>query len=206
MFFRALQQAGNSIIKGNRANRRALRVRRGGGEGFQMIGGGQMDEVDFGEIMVLSGQPKYRDGSGSIRQENGRQGLQHHKHGATEERHLLSGDNYGSTLFETLDVLERFGSGTQAAVLTFEHCRHLLPAILGALNALLFVLPPVGNGRGTSIEVADLVEMIEKIKKERGGVGNARKWERSEEHTSELQSRPHLVCRLLLEKKKKKNK
>src|SRR3989442_11239341 len=26
--------------------------------------------------------------------------------------------------------------------------------------------------------------------------------ERSEEHTSELQSRPHLVCRLLLEKKK----
>src|SRR5690554_7068097 len=30
--------------------------------------------------------------------------------------------------------------------------------------------------------------------------------DRSEEHTSELQSRPHLVCRLLLEKKKKKEK
>src|SRR3989442_5708833 len=29
-------------------------------------------------------------------------------------------------------------------------------------------------------------------------------FKRSEEHTSELQSRPHLVCRLLLEKKKKK--
>src|SRR3712207_7298705 len=29
--------------------------------------------------------------------------------------------------------------------------------------------------------------------------------ERSEEHTSELQSRQYLVCRLLLEKKKKKN-
>src|SRR5205809_2839930 len=29
---------------------------------------------------------------------------------------------------------------------------------------------------------------------------------RSEEHTSELQSRLHLVCRLLLEKKNKKNK
>src|SRR5690348_17846518 len=29
--------------------------------------------------------------------------------------------------------------------------------------------------------------------------------ERSEEHTSELQSPVHLVCRLLLEKKKKKN-
>src|SRR5258708_9419949 len=31
------------------------------------------------------------------------------------------------------------------------------------------------------------------------------RWERSEEHTSELQSPDHLVCRLLLEKKKKKN-
>src|SRR5690349_24893337 len=30
-------------------------------------------------------------------------------------------------------------------------------------------------------------------------------WTRSEEHTSELQSRRDLVCRLLLEKKKKKN-
>src|SRR5690625_1165080 len=30
-------------------------------------------------------------------------------------------------------------------------------------------------------------------------------WQRSEEHTSELQSRGHLVCRLLLEKKKKKS-
>src|SRR5436305_12308867 len=29
---------------------------------------------------------------------------------------------------------------------------------------------------------------------------------RSEEHTSELQSRPHLVCRLLLEKKKSQDK
>src|SRR3989442_6157014 len=31
---------------------------------------------------------------------------------------------------------------------------------------------------------------------------NLRTKPRSEEHTSELQSRPHLVCRLLLEKKK----
>src|SRR2546429_4082082 len=33
-------------------------------------------------------------------------------------------------------------------------------------------------------------------------VGSFRPSERSEEHTSELQSRLHLVCRLLLEKKK----
>src|SRR2546422_4837966 len=38
---------------------------------------------------------------------------------------------------------------------------------------------------------------------ERGRVGGARRLRlRSEEHTSELQSRLHLVCRLLLEKKK----
>src|SRR2546429_3587809 len=34
--------------------------------------------------------------------------------------------------------------------------------------------------------------------------GLAKETRRSEEHTSELQSRLHLVCRLLLEKKKKK--
>src|SRR5439155_26470746 len=39
-----------------------------------------------------------------------------------------------------------------------------------------------------------------------GGRRTTRGWEapRSEEHTSELQSRGHLVCRLLLEKKKTK--
>src|SRR4051794_41754666 len=33
--------------------------------------------------------------------------------------------------------------------------------------------------------------------------GSGKSWSRSEEHTSELQSPVHLVCRLLLEKKKK---
>src|SRR2546430_10555898 len=35
-------------------------------------------------------------------------------------------------------------------------------------------------------------------------IRNDRFWYRSEEHTSELQSQSNLVCRLLLEKKKKK--
>src|SRR5690554_3570175 len=38
----------------------------------------------------------------------------------------------------------------------------------------------------------------------RSSGSSPRRRSRSEEHTSELQSRPHLVCRLLLEKKKKK--
>src|SRR3712207_9104950 len=41
----------------------------------------------------------------------------------------------------------------------------------------------------------------EELADERGQPG-----QRSEEHTSELQSRQYLVCRLLLEKKKKKKK
>src|SRR5689334_24840688 len=44
------------------------------------------------------------------------------------------------------------------------------------------------------------------IQTARDGEEALRRLDRSEEHTSELQSQFHLVCRLLLEKKKKKNK
>src|SRR5436305_8827517 len=37
-----------------------------------------------------------------------------------------------------------------------------------------------------------------------GRIKSSYDYGRSEEHTSELQSRPHLVCRLLLEKKKRR--
>src|SRR6266508_1370422 len=41
------------------------------------------------------------------------------------------------------------------------------------------------------------------LRHSRANSRNCVNWLRSEEHTSELQSRGHLVCRLLLEKKKK---
>src|SRR5437660_3584788 len=50
-----------------------------------------------------------------------------------------------------------------------------------------------------NLKGTDLAEKVFSIAKEEGKA-------RSEEHTSELQSRGHLVCRLLLEKKKKKTK
>src|SRR5690606_40836540 len=56
-------------------------------------------------------------------------------------------------------------------------------------------------GRGM-IEIVDGALQIA----ERGFVVLAVAGNRSEEHTSELQSRENLVCRLLLEKKKKKRK
>src|SRR5690554_7338768 len=50
----------------------------------------------------------------------------------------------------------------------------------------------------------DLTAYLEFIIHEVSKESENANFERSEEHTSELQSRPHLVCRLLLEKKKKK--
>src|SRR2546429_2984584 len=46
---------------------------------------------------------------------------------------------------------------------------------------------------------------FEPIRRAERGRGQPPEGLRSEEHTSELQSRLHLVCRLLLEKKKKNN-
>src|SRR5690625_6875262 len=51
-----------------------------------------------------------------------------------------------------------------------------------------------------------IVGYTEEEAKEKGFKAKASKFPfRSEEHTSELQSRGHLVCRLLLEKKKKQS-
>src|SRR3712207_7232776 len=47
------------------------------------------------------------------------------------------------------------------------------------------------------------VEYYRLVQGERGPAGPGAQGWRSEEHTSELQSRQYLVCRLLLEKKKK---
>src|SRR3712207_8169284 len=50
--------------------------------------------------------------------------------------------------------------------------------------------------------VAGALERHEPVAGERGDLRRERADPRSEEHTSELQSRQYLVCRLLLEKKK----
>src|SRR2546422_7237937 len=55
-----------------------------------------------------------------------------------------------------------------------------------------------GDDRAWFEEWARMAERVETVGRERAA-------SRSEEHTSELQSRLHLVCRLLLEKKKKED-
>src|SRR5690554_7524162 len=60
-------------------------------------------------------------------------------------------------------------------------------------------------GDGVNRRYKDMPEFITLDATKRTVIGKQVKQlrrQRSEEHTSELQSRPHLVCRLLLEKKK----
>src|SRR2546425_6999131 len=59
---------------------------------------------------------------------------------------------------------------------------------------------PADEPRGVALDVS--VGGLH-AKEERGRVLASRRRNRSEEHTSELQSLAYLVCRLLLEKKKK---
>src|SRR5688572_32763609 len=61
--------------------------------------------------------------------------------------------------------------------------------------------PPRKNPPQTLVRLTH--RAAEKVERDHEGRQNQ---ERSEEHTSELQSQSNLVCRLLLEKKKKKNK
>src|SRR5438034_2492085 len=57
-----------------------------------------------------------------------------------------------------------------------------------------------GRKAGKRNEACERIQGKEKLTQYRG----APLWSRSEEHTSELQSHSDLVCRLLLEKKKKR--
>src|SRR5690606_40009127 len=68
-------------------------------------------------------------------------------------------------------------------------------------NTAIYPHPPQNEMKESE---AILVNLVKKYDMEVIGIGNGTAGrERSEEHTSELQSRENLVCRLLLEKKKK---
>src|SRR5690554_7659983 len=74
----------------------------------------------------------------------------------------------------------------------------------GKHSSIVTRFPPEPNGY-LHIGHAKSICLNFGLAKELGGVCHLRFDDtnpRSEEHTSELQSRPHLVCRLLLEKKK----
>src|SRR2546422_9183460 len=70
-------------------------------------------------------------------------------------------------------------------------------------GALFLVFPVGARAVGMGQTAAALDGRGEAAFWNPAGLATLEKNERSEEHTSELQSRLHLVCRLLLEKKKK---
>src|SRR5690554_7705691 len=73
-----------------------------------------------------------------------------------------------------------------------------LDEVLGKADFITMNVPKQEDGKAVigKAEFAKMKDGVRIVNVARGGVI------RSEEHTSELQSRPHLVCRLLLEKKK----
>src|SRR5690554_5275620 len=101
----------------------------------------------------------------------------------------VSGGNMG-------DLMNMF-NGTDVNSLTSN------PVVKNIIDSLTSKLGTnVGLDAGTSSNFAGSVipQILSMV------LGKAKSGDRSEEHTSELQSRPHLVCRLLLEKKKKTKK
>src|SRR3712207_8850150 len=62
--------------------------------------------------------------------------------------------------------------------------------------------PNLGHGEGQ--QLGGEVVLVRSPRGRPGAARRGRRAPRSEEHTSELQSRQYLVCRLLLEKKKNK--
>src|SRR2546429_9513271 len=88
---------------------------------------------------------------------------------------------------------------THTHPLEYHHCK-LLSTHISLFFFLMIRRPP----RSTLFPYTTLFRSPA-LRWARAAPGCARAWAwRSEEHTSELQSRLHLVCRLLLEKKKKK--
>src|SRR5690554_7429653 len=80
-----------------------------------------------------------------------------------------------------------FGHAPFASSLADSICRYP-----GSDGLVLALYGPWGSGKSTVLSYVQ--HFLERRPESE---------QRSEEHTSELQSRPHLVCRLLLEKKKK---
>src|SRR5437870_5988535 len=75
------------------------------------------------------------------------------------------------------------------------------PARLAEYGALAG--PAIETGGGRFLSRGPAARTFEGVEKQRTVLIEFDSVARSEEHTSELQSRGHLVCRLLLEKKKK---
>src|SRR5690554_3098238 len=118
---------------------------------------------------------------------------------------------------KTIDILINNAGITRDATLlkmTEEQWQQVIDVNLtGVYNCTRSIAPAMGsNGTGVILNASSVVGLYGNFGQtnyaatKAGVIAMTQTWARelrSEEHTSELQSRPHLVCRLLLEKKKK---
>src|SRR5690625_3013457 len=116
----------------------------------------------------------------------------------------------------TSDIATPYFEGSMVALVTpmfpdgrldFESYKNLIDWHVQEGTKAVVVVGTTGESPSVNMdEHAELIEVAVKHAGDRipviAGVGGNSTSERSEEHTSELQSRGHLVCRLLLEKKK----
>src|SRR5688572_5274094 len=90
--------------------------------------------------------------------------------------------------------------GMALAVLATVFGPHVTPAGYGWIVAAMVVGGSIGLYAARAVQMTQMPELVALM---HSLVGLAAMFVRSEEHTSELQSQSNLVCRLLLEKKKK---
>ena len=115
--------------------------------------------------------------------------------GAKPARDVLHKHNIGINKEENGVFLptNKNTNGTQGILHNGKHPNKYLDAI----NRRIVTADKIGGKQA-------VIDELQKIKNTLSSANRNASWYRSEEHTSELQSRLHLVCRLLLEKKKKK--
>src|SRR5439155_2959928 len=102
---------------------------------------------------------------------------------------------------ETCDVLDAFGMD-RILIETVGVGQSELDVARTADTSLVVLVPESGDSIQTlKAGVMEIADVFAVNKADRPGADRL-EHVRSEEHTSELQSRGHLVCRLLLEKKK----
>ena len=100
---------------------------------------------------------------------------------------LTGTKSLGSTVANTLGVIGKTGLGIMATLTT---------------ASAVMIKKTTSMAEEYQAQAADAVKYVGGIMNDDGSIDPEK---RSEEHTSELQSRFELVCRLLLEKKKIKN-
>src|SRR5690554_5074961 len=105
-----------------------------------------------------------------------------------------------------LEIISQGGNAFDAAIAVSAALSVVEPISSGIGGGGFFLLHQADSGRDVFVdarETSPAAVTQEHYLTEDGEFDRDR---RSEEHTSELQSRPHLVCRLLLEKKKRSDK